>query len=102
MLDYFPCGNLKGLLKKHSKFTEKQAQVLVAEALSDLSLLHEKYILFRDLKVNTFKFNNIYPNLKSENLLLDHEGHVRLCDFGIAKRLNPEYPYANTMCGTQE
>ena len=38
--------------------------------------LHENQIVFRDLK--------------PENILMDEEGHICICDFGIAKFLDDD------------
>jgi len=41
----------------------------------------------------------IFRDLKPENMLIDHKGHVRITDFGFAKRVDDK---TWTMCGTPE
>lgn len=61
------------------------AQFYAAEVALALEYLHERNIIYRDLK--------------PENLLLCHDGHLRLTDFGFAK-LVPENTW--TLCGTPD
>ena len=43
----------------------------------------------------------IYRDLKPENILLDESGYLKLADFGMAKKLNPNEK-AMSFCGTPE
>ena len=43
--------------------------------------------------------NVVYRDLKPENLLLDRDGHLKITDFGFAKKLTDR---TWTLCGTPE
>ena len=70
-MDFLNGGELFTYLRKDHKFTEERTRIYTAELVEALSYLHKNGILYRDLK--------------PENVLLDHEGHIRLTDFGLSK-----------------
>lgn len=93
LLDYVAGGELFSYLRKLRRFEERIARFYTAEIVLVLEYLHEQQggIAYRDLK--------------PENLLLDQEGHIKLVDFGFAKRLGHEgdRPVETyTLCGTPE
>jgi serine/threonine protein kinase len=51
--------------------SEGQARFYIVETLLALKYLHERRIIYRDIK--------------PENIILDQYGHVKLTDFGLAK-----------------
>jgi len=71
--EYLAGGELSIHLQSDKKFDEQRAQFYAAELLLAIEYLHGLDIIYR--------------NLKLENLLMDAEGHIRLSDFYISKKL---------------
>ena len=78
MLLEFVCGGeLFSYLRNAGRFNNAKSNFYAAEIVSALDYLHGKTIVYRDLK--------------PENLLLDVDGHLKLTDFGFAKRLEDRW-----------
>eukprot|EP00591_Stephanopyxis_turris_P007157 CAMPEP_0195529954 /NCGR_PEP_ID=MMETSP0794_2-20130614/32634_1 /TAXON_ID=515487 /ORGANISM="Stephanopyxis turris, Strain CCMP 815" /LENGTH=600 /DNA_ID=CAMNT_0040661341 /DNA_START=129 /DNA_END=1931 /DNA_ORIENTATION=+ len=89
VLDYCPGGELFFHLSRYRRFPERVARFYSAELVLAIDHLHQKGIIYRDLK--------------PENVLLDAEGHVKLGDFGLAKdKIRHPCRGATSMCGTPE
>ena len=87
LLDYFPGGELIRHIRKSVFMSEEDTRFYLAEIILAVELLHSRGIIYRDLK--------------PENILIDEEGHVKLIDFGFAKKLsNIKNGRAYTNCGT--
>ncbi|KAJ0410773.1 hypothetical protein ATCC90586_001402 [Pythium insidiosum] len=67
-------------------FHEDAVRFYGAELLLALEHMHNMHILHRDIK--------------PENVLLDVDGHIKLADMGLAKRLESRTGRTKTMCGT--
>ncbi|KAL7928003.1 kinase-like domain-containing protein [Trichoderma austrokoningii] len=85
VMDFVEGGELFSLLRKSGRFPNPVAKFYAAEATLALEYLHSKNIIYRDLK--------------PENLLLDRHGHLKITDFGFAKRV-PDKTW--TLCGTPD
>lgn len=86
VVDYMQGGDLFYHLQKNRRFNDKKTQFYVAEIILALQDMHKRGIIYRDLKL--------------ENIMLDHEGHVKLTDFGLCrlgiKKDNMAYSFVGT------
>lgn len=91
VMDFLNGGELFYHLRKDQKFSERRACFYTAQLVEALRCLHRNGIIYRDLK--------------PENVLLDHEGYIKITDFGLSKQgLATNKPGARTFsyCGTPE
>lgn len=89
VLDYCAGGELFFHLGNEGRFDEHRSAFYAAQIVLALEHLHGQSIIYRDLK--------------PENVLLDHNGNVRLTDFGLSKENVPHTDSgAHSFCGTPE
>eukprot|EP00760_Papus_ankaliazontas_P034588 PhM_4_TR7269/c1_g1_i1/m.39252/K04345/PKA; protein kinase A len=85
ILEFVIGGEMFTHLRSAGRFPNDVAKFYHAELVLAFEYLHS--------------FDIIYRDLKPENLLLDAKGHVKITDFGFAKKV-PERTF--TLCGTPE
>ncbi|KAJ3691916.1 hypothetical protein LUZ60_012266 [Juncus effusus] len=74
ILEYCVGGDLRKLLDTDGKLHESSVHDLGLNLVSALQYLHSEGVIFCDLKPS--------------NILMDEFGRVKLCDFGLARRLS--------------
>jgi serine/threonine protein kinase len=73
LLEYVVGGELFTHLRRAGRFTNDMTRFYASEIVLAIEYLHSKNIIYRDLK--------------PENLLIDHQGHIKITDFGFAKKV---------------
>ena len=81
-------GELFRLMETERMFLEDHARFYLCEITCALEYLHSLHIVYRDLK--------------TENIMLDAEGHIKLIDFGLSKVFDRDNALTTTFCGTVE
>lgn len=71
VMEYLNGGDLYSLLRKVGCLEEEIARTYIAELVLALEYLHSHEIVHRDLK--------------PDNILIGHDGHIKLTDFGLSK-----------------
>ncbi|CAM9413033.1 unnamed protein product [Discosporangium mesarthrocarpum] len=85
-MDYMEGGSLTDVLGTHVEFSEPNIAHVCKQMLLALSFMHHEHRLHRDIK--------------SDNVLVDMHGRVKLADFGFAANLTREQDKRASVVGT--
>lgn len=77
-MEFMPGGDLMSLLIKEDTFSEEVTRFFMAEAAQAISSVHALGYIHRDIK--------------PDNMLLDHRGHLKLTDLGLCKKVGEASP----------
>lgn len=85
IMDFMQAGALTDVIENNS-INEMQIATICKESCKGLEHLHQRNIIHRDIK--------------SDNILLDNKGNVKITDFGFCAKLSNNHKKRATMVGT--
>ena len=83
--EYVEGGQMLDYIISHGRLKERVARHFFRQLLSAVDYCHRNSVVHRDLKI--------------ENVLIDHDGNVKLIDFGLSNLFNPK-DSLHTFCGS--
>lgn len=85
VMEYICAGDLLSFIRKRSKLTESTAKYIFKQILLGLKFIHSHNIIHRDIKL--------------DNILIDLDNNIKICDFGVSKRITKNDTMTE-QCGT--
>ena len=85
-MEYINGGNLFSFVKKRRKLNEKISKFLFKQIILGIKHIHSQNIVHRDVKL--------------ENILIDLNNTIKICDFGIGRILSSPDELLHDQCGT--
>merc|ERR1719409_2564179 len=76
-MEYLPGGDIMTLLMRRDVLTESETRFYIAETVLALESVHA--------------LNYVHRDIKPDNIIIDHSGHVKLSDFGLCRSFQPAY-----------
>ena len=80
-MEFLPGGDLMSLLMARDILPENEAKFYAAEIVLAIESVH--------------KLDCIHRDLKHDNVLIDADGHIKLSDFGLSKKLDVDNRFQN-------
>lgn len=86
IMEYLGAGSAKQLLDHHKSLPEAVIAPILRQLVDGLVYLHDRKLIHRDIKAGNLMFNT--------------KGHLKLVDFGVARKLRDKAERANTFTGS--
>ena len=74
IMEHISGGDLLSFVKKRTKLSEKTAKYIFRQLITALKHIHSHNIVHRDIKL--------------DNILIDLNNNIKLCDFGVSKQIH--------------
>lgn len=87
LLEYAYGGDMLAYMQIKGAISETESKYWMKQICSAVEFLHDRKISHRDLKL--------------ENLLIDSENNIKLCDFGFSKDISILEELSETYCGSR-
>ena len=71
VMEYICAGDLLSYIKKRSKLSEPIAKFIFKQIILAIQFIHNHNIVHRDIKL--------------DNILIDVDNKIKICDFGVSK-----------------
>lgn len=75
VMEYAGGGDLLKLVKQHKRLNEMQAKHFFKQIVYGLAQTHCRSVVHRDIKL--------------DNVLVDDDGKIKICDFGVSRIMTP-------------
>ena len=85
VMEFAGGGDLLQYVKKHKRLSESEAKTVFRQVVYGIGHIHSRSVLHRDIKL--------------DNILLDQDHGVKICDFGVSKIIDKSVTIKE-QCGT--
>ncbi|KAH9024129.1 kinase-like domain-containing protein, partial [Lactarius hengduanensis] len=100
VLEYVAGGELLDVVnsdEQHAQLSEPLLRRIFRELVSAVEWIHARFVVHRDIKLeNILLTANPFVSLPAEDQPL-----VKLTDFGLSRKIDPDDPWLSTRCGSE-
>lgn len=98
LMEYMNCGSLDKILSVYKRFCARNATGREERWFNELVVSKISYAVLNGLSYLYEKYKIIHRDIKPSNVLINSKGQVKICDFGVSKKMINSI--ADTFVGT--
>lgn len=98
LMEYMNCGSLDKILSVYQRFCRRNQGTREERWFNEMVVSKISYAVLNGLSYLYEKYKIIHRDIKPSNVLINSRGQVKICDFGVSKKLINSI--ADTFVGT--